>query len=223
MKRELSQTLDERISPFMDELGFKFRKSKRDYRRSSGEAIQVVITDVLAYPGGSYRIASHCALTFPRLVDACFEHHAYGQAQGRSDFQMVTLNCDEIYRSEISANLTFSADAPTSAIHNLEIGIQEDVLPFLDKYSDLPTLIENLDDPNWRNRITSDPLARATVRLTYHALEQDRTAFDTAVDDLRKYLGTPQGTVHAGVMEALVSGLADAHLNKAQQGVAPNA
>ncbi len=223
MKRELCQTLDERVTPFMDALGFTFRKSKRDYRRASGEAVQVVTTDVLGYPDGTYRIVSHCALTFPRLLDAFFEHHAYAQAKGRSDSQVVTLNCDEIYRPEISANLLLSADDPTSAIHNLEIGIKDDVLPFLDKYSDLSTLIENLDDPNWRNRITSDPLARATVRLTYHALEQDRTAFDTAVGDLRKYLGTPQGTVHAGVMEALVSGLADSHLNKAQQGVAPNA
>ncbi len=218
MKRDLCRILDERINPFMSELGFKFRKSKQDYRRSSGEAIQVVTIDVLAYLSRSYRIASHCALTFPRLVDACFEHHAYGQAQGRSDFQIVNLNCDEIYRSDISANLYLSAD-DTSAIHNLKIGIQEDVLPFLDRYSDLSTLIQNLDDPNWRNWITSDPLARATVRLTYHALEHDRPAFDTAVDDLRKYLDTPRGAVHAEVMEALVSGLSDAHLSKAQQGV----
>lgn len=222
MKRELCRTLDERVTLFMDALGFKFRKSKRDYRRASGDAVQVVTTDVLAYPGGTYRIASHCALTFPRLLDAFLEHNAYAQAQGRSDSQMVTMNCDQIYRPEISANLMLSADDPTSAIHNLEMGIQGDVLPFLDKFSDLSALIENLDDPNWRNWITSDPLARANVRLTYHALEQDRTAFDTAVDDLKKYLATPQGTVHAAVMEALVSGLADAHLNKAQQAVAPN-
>ena len=216
MKRDLYRILDEQITPFMGDLGFKFRKSKRDYRRSSGEATQVVTIDLLAYPSGGFRIASHWALTFPRLVDACFEHHGYVQAQGRSDFQMVTLNCDEIYRSEISANLELSAD-DTSAIHNLKVGIQEDVLPFLDRYSDPTTLIQNFDDPNWRNWITSDPLARATVRLTYHALGQDRPAFDAAVSDLRKYLDTPQGSVHSQVMEGLVSSLSDAHLNKAQQ------
>ena len=217
MKRELCRILHERLNPFMSELGFKFRKSKWDYRRSSGESSQIVTIDVLAYPSRSYRIASHCALTFPRLVDACFEHHAYGQAQGRNDFQMVTLNCDEIYRPDISSNLYLSAD-DTSAIHNLKIGIQEDVLPFLDRYSDLSTLIQNFDNPNWRNWITSDPLARATTRLTYHALGQNRPDFDAAVHDLRKYLDTPQGSVHVQVMEGLVSGLSDAHLNKAQQG-----
>lgn len=222
MKRELCRTLDERVTPFMEALGFKFRKSKRDYRRVSGDAVQVVTTDVLAYPSGTYRIVSHCALTFPRLLDAFFEHHAYAQAQGRRDSQLVTMNCDQIYRPEISANLTLSVDESTSAISNLEIGIQGDVLPLLDKYSDLSALIENFDDPNWRNWISSDPIARATVRLTYHALEQDRAAFDSAVYDLKKYLGTPQGTVHVEVMDTLVSGLADTHFNEAQQVIAGN-
>ena len=217
MKRDLCQTLDEKITPFMEELGFTFRKSKRRYSRPVGEAIQVVVTDVLAYPGGSYRIASHCGLTFPRLVEACFQHHTYGQRMGRTDFIMLTFNCDGLYRPDVSANLNLSADDLTSAIHNLRIGIEQDVIPFLDKYSDLPTLISNLEDIDWRNRINSAPLSRATVRLTYHALANAREAFDAASDDLRKYLGTPQGSVHASVMETLISGLETDNFKEAQQ------
>ncbi|MCC5849317.1 MAG: hypothetical protein JJU29_14625 [Verrucomicrobia bacterium] len=143
MKRELCKRLDEIVTSFMEDLGFTFRKSKRCYLRRFDEANQILRTDVLAYPSGIYRIATHCGLTFPRFVVACIRHHTYGQRTEKSDFIMVTMNCDELYRSEVRANLQITTDDPHSAIHNLQIGIEQDFLPVLDKYSDLPTLVDN--------------------------------------------------------------------------------
>lgn len=189
--------------------GFAFRKTTRSLFKKTKGGYHAIFLAVLrsGFPG-QVKLAAHAHLRVDVVADMYTRYHPLlSEREARRDPTLVA-NCDALLSDMNLAHEFYpEPEVLSEFIPRYANELRENVVPWLERYSDLEHLYDGLasDDPmEW---VTSDRMVRYPVLLALLALRRDSSEFERVANEFREYCEKPHARVHRYHANAIIDGL----------------
>ncbi|MEA4948692.1 MAG: hypothetical protein VB068_03430, partial [Petrimonas sp.] len=188
------------LLPNFERLGFKYKKSVSEFRKTLINCNIVAIgVDLLpASSHGYYKAAITAHIHIKDLEDVYITHHPFIKPNARKAHYTISVNCDNIFKDKtVSQSYQLHTDKTITALSEiLWAAISDDVLPFLEKFSDRKRLVENLLTDDYNKWVTSNRLVRYCVLISDRVLAHDELGFEKFAEELLDYCMKPYGAMY---------------------------
>jgi hypothetical protein len=195
---------------FADKLnGFKFEKSHSHLIKMMSSGWQaIVISASPTSTKGLFRLESHGHVRINEIENIYTPFHLFLAGKSAKNHPTIVINCDRLLSDKSFIDGFFDDDKSIESFATRYAeALQDDVLPWLEKYSNEQELFDGLIDKDPTKWITSDRLTRFQVLLAILAKRDQVVEFDCVANEFLTYCEKPHAKIYEDLAVKLISGL----------------
>ena len=189
--------------------GFKIVKSKWALIRQFPGGWQAIVIEALptSKPGFA-KLSAHGHIRINALEETYVRYNPYLTDKDAKNHPTVVVNCDELFSDKVVAN-AFSTDVDgiEMFVNAYIMALKNDVVPWLERYSEEQNLFEGLSGSEPETWITSDRLVRYPVLLAILFRRREWGEFDRIAEEFLNYCDKPHAQVYKPYAESIINGL----------------
>ena len=196
----IGESLAQQLSTFV------FKKRESCLFRKTNAGWQAIAIEVLpsASPGVG-KLAAHARIRIDNLESIYTQHHPFLEPKDAKTHATLTVNCDNLLTDRTLAH-GFSLDTANIKAFSeaYAVAIKEDVIPWLDRYSDEQAIYDGLASPDPTAWVTSDRLTRFPVLMAILSKRGDLSAFDVIASQFGDWCKLKHALVYAPLASAML-------------------
>ena len=209
MDRQLMSLL-EVMEPYFGKEGYVYRKKGCIFvKTKKADNVCGISVDLLksSHPGRS-KVALYAHIRIVEIESVYAKYNPYLTPGELKEHFTVNINCDNLFSDvALTAAVELEGNSTMVAAEKIWGAIYADVLPLLEKYCERDSLVRNLENPDPRERIVSDPMARFSILISDAALEDDQDRFRRYKDQFLSFFKKPHVQAYLPAIEGIAAGV----------------